>query len=306
MRARVPADLDGERADLIVARMAGVSRTVAKQMLAGGDALVDGERAAPRQRLAAGAGLELEAPGPEAPLEAEEVGFAVRYEDAHLAVIDKPAGLVVHPGAGRRTGTLAAGLLHRWPRVEGVGDPGRWGIVHRLDRGTSGLLVVALDAGAYTGLRAAMGRREVTRTYLALVHGSSAAPTGTIDAPLGRDPRHPTRFRVDRSGRPARTHYRRLATWEGAGLALLEVRLETGRTHQIRVHTASIGHPVAGDPAYGRGGDGIPRLCLHAAGLRFTHPVTGGEVAVASPLPTDMADIVRGLGSPTTGEVPYR
>jgi 23S rRNA pseudouridine1911/1915/1917 synthase len=190
--------------------------------------------------------------------------------------------------------------------VEGVGDPGRWGIVHRLDRGTSGLLVVALDAGAYTGLRAAMGRREVTRTYLALVHGSSAAPTGTIDAPLGRDPRHPTRFRVDRSGRPARTHYRRLATWEGAGLALLEVRLETGRTHQIRVHTASIGHPVAGDPAYGRGGDGIPRLCLHAAGLRFTHPVTGGEVAVASPLPTDMADIVRGLGSPTTGEVPYR
>jgi len=304
MRIPVPAELDGERADLIVARVAEVSRSLAKQMLDEGAALVDGERAAPRDRLQAGTFLDLEVPEPEPLLEPEEVSFEVRYEDEHLAVVDKPAGLVVHPGAGRRTGTLAAGLLHRWPGVHGVGDEGRWGIVHRLDRDTSGLLVVALDAAAYAGLREAMGRREVTRIYLALVHGRDVPPTGTIDAPLVRDPRHPTRFRVGRSGRFARTHYRRLAVWDGPGLTLLEVRLETGRTHQIRVHAASIGYPVAGDPVYGRGGDGFTRLWLHAARLGFVHPVIGDDVEVAAPLPADLADALRKLGAPSRGEAP--
>ena len=303
MNTAVPADLDGERADLIVARVAGVSRAVAKQMLQSGAALAGGEAVAPRQRLAAGTALELEIPEPEPLIAPEPVAFDVRYEDDHVAVVEKPAGMVVHPGAGRRTGTLAAGVLHRWPRVEGVGDDGRWGIVHRLDRDTSGLLLVALDAASHAGLREALRRREVTRRYLTLVHGTDVPPTGTIDAPLGRDPRHPTRFRVDRSGRAARTHYRVLAVWERAGLSLLEVRLETGRTHQIRVHLASIGHPVGGDPAYGRGGDGLPRTWLHAAELGFRHPETGEDLAVVSPLPGDLMEVLDGLGPPDRGAV---
>ncbi|MCB2222926.1 MAG: RluA family pseudouridine synthase [Actinobacteria bacterium] len=303
MRATVPADLDGERADLVVARVAEVSRAVAKQMLLGGHALVDGEPAAPRDRMAAGAVLDLEIPDPAPLLEPEEVPFEVRYEDQHLAVVDKPPGVVVHPGAGSRSGTLAAGILHRWPSVEGVGDDGRWGIVHRLDRDTSGLLAVALDAAAHAGLRRAIGERAVARTYLALVHGTGVPPTGTIDAPLGRDPRHPTRFRVDPAGRPSRTHYRWMAEWERPALTLLEVTLETGRTHQIRVHCASIGHPLAGDPAYGRGGDGFGRVWLHAARLAFTHPVTGAPVDVASPLPGDLVGVLDGLGPPTRGSL---
>lgn len=304
MKTQVPAELDGERADLIVARVAGVSRALAKRMLGEGLALVDGQAAAPRDRLAVGTPLDLEVPEAEPLLEPEEVAFEVPYEDAHLAVIEKPAGLVVHPGAGRRSGTLASGLLHRWPKVKGIGEDGRWGIVHRLDRDTSGLLVVALDAAAFEGLKAAMGRREVTRIYLALVHGADVPPTGTIDAPLGRDPRHPTRFRVQRSGRPARTHYRRIAAWEGRGLSLLEVRLETGRTHQIRVHAASIGHQVVGDSFYGRGTDAGKRLWLHAATLGFTHPVTGDPLEVTSPLPDDLRAVLTDLGPPSAGEVP--
>lgn len=304
MRARVPVELDGERADLVVARLAEVSRSVARQLLTDGGALVDGAAVPPRERLAAGMQIDFELPEPLPLLEAEAVDFGVRYEDEHLAVIEKPAGLVVHPGAGRRTGTLASGMMHRWPQVEGVGEGGRWGIVHRLDRDTSGLLVVALDADTYAGLQVAMSRREITRVYLALVHGRDIPPTGTIDAPLGRDPRHPTRFRVQRAGRPARTHYRNLAAWDGPGWTLLEVHLETGRTHQIRVHTASIGYPVAGDPAYGRAGGGIPRLWLHATRLTFVHPITGKEIEVISELPADLRGVLERLGPPTSGEVP--
>jgi len=304
MRLTVPADLDGERADLIVSRLAAVSRAIAKQMLADGAALIDGAEVAPRDRLAAGVVIEADVPVPEPLLEAEEVAFDIVYEDAHLVVIDKPAGLVVHPGAGRRSGTLAGGILHSWPKVHGVGDDGRWGIVHRLDRDTSGLLVVALDVAAYDGLRVAMGERTITRIYLALVHGADIPPTGTIDAPLGRDPRHPTRFRVDRSGRAARTHYKRLAAWESRGLSLLEVKLETGRTHQIRVHAASIGHPIAGDPAYGRASDEFPRVWLHAARLAFDHPVTGEPIEAHSPLPDDLAAVLDAQGPPQSGVLP--
>lgn len=304
MRQPVPAGLDGERADLVLARVAGVSRSTARRMVEEGSATFDGEVLEPRRRIAAGAVVEFEVPERDDTLTAEDVSFRVAYEDEFLAVVDKPVGVVVHPGAGRRRGTLAAGVLHRWPGVEGVGDPGRWGIVHRLDRDTSGLLVVALDRGAHSRLRRALAERRITREYLALVHGAGIPPTGTIDAPLGRDPRHPTRFRVAGDGRAARTHYRRLAAWEDGGFALLEVRLETGRTHQIRVHTASIGHPVGGDVAYGRRGDGLPRLCLHAARIRFDHPVTGAEVEVSSPMPADLAAVVARLGPPGLGEIP--
>ena len=304
MKATVPADLGGERADLIVARVAEVSRAIARRMLEEGVATVDGASVLPSRRVAAGSVLEMQVPEPAPPLEAEDVPFEVRFEDAFLAVVDKPAGVVVHPGAGRRTGTLAAGLLHRWPGIEGIGDEDRWGIVHRLDRDTSGLLVVALDQRAYVRLRSALGRRVIGRHYVALVHGREVPPSGTIEAPLGRDPRHPTRFRADRLGRPARTHYRALAAWHRAGLSLLEVTLETGRTHQIRVHAASIGHPVAGDPVYGRGGDGMPRLFLHAARIEFEHPISGDPVRVGSPLPTDLARVLDGLGDPDEGSVP--
>ena len=289
MRAEVPGDLDGERADLIVARLAGLSRAQARRLADAGGVRVDGAVAGARDRLRTGSIVEFEPPEPEPGLVAEEVPFTIRHEDDHLAVIDKPAGVVTHPGAGNRRGTLAAGILHRWPRVRGVGAEDRWGIVHRLDRDTSGLLVVALDDSAYDGLRDAMGRREVERTYLAMVAGSPEMPTGTVDAPIGRDPGRPTRMRVMPEGRPARTHYRVVSRLPAA--TLLEVRLETGRTHQIRVHLASIGLPVLGDGVYGIG-TGAPRVFLHASALEFDHPVTGQRIEVESPLPGDLASVV--------------
>jgi len=300
-RAEVPAALAGERADKVVAVLAGVSRTVARRLLEEGRATIDGAPAAPRARVAAGQWVEAEVPAP-AVLQPGEVPFAVRYEDEHLAVVDKPPGVVVHPGAGRGgEGTLAAGILQRWPQVRGVGDEGRWGIVHRLDQDTSGLLVVALSPVAFPPLRQMLARHEVERTYLALVHGVPAAVTGTIEAALGRDPRQRGRVRVDVTGRAARTHYRRRTSWPGADLALLELRLETGRTHQIRVHLAAIGHPVVADRRYGRDDGLAPRTFLHAARLRFTHPVTGVEVIVESPLPPDLAGVLEGLGEPSGG-----
>jgi 23S rRNA pseudouridine1911/1915/1917 synthase len=302
MKAEVPTELDGERADRVVAVLAGLTRSIARDLVEEGVATFDGERVKAGSRVASGSVLETRVPEAEPPLAPEAVEFEVRYEDDYLAVVDKPSGVVVHPGAGHRSGTLAAGLLRRWPEIEGVGEPDRWGIVHRLDRDTSGVLVVALDPGAFDGLRAQMARREIQRSYLALVHGSPEASLGTIDAPLSRDPKNPVRFRVDPEGRSARTHYRLLAAW--TGLALLEVNLETGRTHQIRVHLASIGHPVVSDGGYGRR-DGIaPRLWLHAVRIRFEHPVGGDLIEIESPVPPELTDVLRGLGDPLVGALP--
>ncbi len=216
------------------------------------------------------------------------VPFSVVHEDDDVAVLDKPAGVVVHPGAGRTTGTLAAGILARWPQVEGVGQAGRWGIVHRLDRETSGLLVVALNESAYRGLTGALAARRVERVYWAGVRGLVASETGTIDAPIRRDPQRPIRMAVHRSGRPARTHYRRLGA-VGTTDQLLEVVLETGRTHQIRVHLARIGHPILGDRLYGwRGSGWADRIWLHARRLSFEHPITGIRIVQESDLPEDL------------------
>lgn len=292
MRVEVPGDLDGRRVDLVVARLSGLSRSRARELVDAGGVTVDGNVVAARERVAAGAVVDFEPPEPEAGLAPEDVPFAVRYEDDHVAVVDKPPGIVTHPGAGNRRGTLAAGILNRWPRVRGVGAEDRWGIVHRLDRDTSGLLVVGLDEEAYAGLREAMRRRSIERSYLALVAGAPPMPTGTIEAPIGRDPGRPTRMRVDPEGRPARTHYRITSRYDGA--TLLDVRLETGRTHQVRVHLASIGLPVVGDPVYGSGA-GAPRVFLHASALRFDHPVTGVRLEVASELPDDLSDVLAGL-----------
>jgi 23S rRNA pseudouridine1911/1915/1917 synthase len=295
MKAEVSTDLGGERADLIVARLGGLSRSLARKLADEGRVRVDGEVVAAKQRLAAGSVVEFDPPPPDPALAAEDVPFTVRYEDEHLAVVDKPAGIVMHPGAGHRRGTLAGGILHRWPGVRGVGAEDRWGIVHRLDRDTSGLLAVALGQEAYEGLREAIRRHAVERTYQALVAGSPAMPAGTVDAPIGRDPGRPTRMRIDPEGRPARTHYRVVTQYQGA--TLLAVTLETGRTHQIRVHLASIDLPVIGDAVYGIA-SGAPRVFLHAASLAFDHPVTGERVEGESPLPEDLVRVLEELSGP--------
>ncbi|MBM3694458.1 MAG: RluA family pseudouridine synthase [Actinobacteria bacterium] len=298
LRLEVPDDAGGQRADKVLAALAGVSRSLARRLLETGDARLEGAQVAPRTTVAAG--QVLEATLPEASgLQPEPVPFAVVYEDEHLAVVDKPTGVVVHPGAGGGSGTLAAGLLARWPGLRGVGEEGRWGLVHRLDQDTSGLLVVALSEAAFPVLRRMMARHEAERTYLALVRGIPEAATGTIEAPLGRDPRRRGRVRVDPAGRAARTHYRRRAAWRNRDLALLELTLETGRTHQIRVHLSAIGHPLVADRRYGRDDGLAPRLFLHAARLRFTHPITGAEVLVESPLPADLQEALEALGEPT-------
>jgi 23S rRNA pseudouridine1911/1915/1917 synthase len=287
VRVEVPAEYDGERTDLVLSRVGGMSRDAARSLIVAGGVVCDGRAVAmPRAAVAAGSVLEFEPPPGATPLEPEEVAFDVMYEDAHVAVVSKPAGVVTHPGAGETGATLAAGILHRWPAVRGVGGENRWGIVHRLDRDTSGLMAIALTAEAERGLRAAIKARRVSREYLAMVHGVPATPTGTIDAPIGRDPTRPTRMRIDPSGRGAVTHFR---VEEDLGeMTLLRVTLETGRTHQIRVHLATIGLPIAGDRVYGKAA-GSPRVFLHAARLVFEHPVTGEPIETVSPLPPDLA-----------------
>lgn len=293
IEAIVPVHLNGVRADKAVAELAAVSRSVARAMLEGGDATFDGDVVAPSFHVRSGAELIARLPQPTR-LQPESIDFVVLYEDDDLAVIDKPPRLVVHPGAGNQEGTLAAGLLGRWPQIEGVGEPNRWGIVHRLDRDTSGAMLVAKTAAAQAGLTEDLAARRVHRTYTALVVGAFEIPTGTIDAPLGRDPEDPTRFAVAADGRHAVTHYEAVASYPGA--TLLSVSLETGRTHQIRVHLASIGHPVCGDRVYGSGGGpAVPRIFLHASSLEFTHPVTARDVEARAPLPEELAQVLAAL-----------
>jgi 23S rRNA pseudouridine1911/1915/1917 synthase len=217
--------------------------------------------------------------------------FTIAYEDEHLLVVDKPAGLVVHPARGHREGTLSQLL---GPAAAGGPDPQRAGIVHRLDRDTSGLLIVARSDEAHRLLQRALAERRIVREYLALVHGRPPARTGTIEAPIGRDPRVRTRMTVDGlHPRAARTHFELERSL--GGFTLLRLRLDTGRTHQIRVHLQAIGHPVVGDPEYGprgsgeaSGGLGLERQFLHAARLSFAHPLTGAPIDVLSPLPADL------------------
>ena len=300
----IPEYLLGERADKIVAELAGVSREKARRLFEQG-VTVNGSRVDPNNRVAGGL-IDFPAPPEDLKTVAEDVEFEVRYEDDDVLVVDKPAGIVVHPGAGRQTGTLASGLLHRYPGLEGIGQEGRWGIIHRLDQGTSGLLLVARTAEAFEFLTAELASRRIHRSYLALVHGVPPMPTGTIDAPIGRDPAHPTRKKVVPEGRPARTHYRVMGSFGTS--ALLEVDLETGRTHQIRVHLATIGHAVVGDRTYTRRQEPVRlrRIFLHAAKLGFKHPSTGEEIRVESPLPSDLAatlEELRRVFPPAVGTV---
>jgi 23S rRNA pseudouridine1911/1915/1917 synthase len=300
---RVPAALAGERLDRVVALMLDVSRSAAAAILDAGGVAVDGAVAdTGKVRLTEGQVVTID---PEliggAPVVEPDptIEFAVVYEDDTVLVIDKPAGLVVHPGAGNPDGTLVNGLLARYPEIAGVGDdPVRPGIVHRLDAGSSGLLVVARTAAARAALIEQFAEHHAERTYLALVWGHPEAPHGVIDAPVGRSKRDPLRMAVVADGRWARTEYRVLRRFDRpAELALLECQLETGRTHQIRVHLSSIGHPLVGDPVYGQR---KPRLALgrpflHAAKLAFEHPDTGQRIAFESPLPADLTSRLAAL-----------
>ena len=293
----IPAALAGERLDRIVAILLDVSRSVATTVIAAGGTTVDGEIATTGKiRMEQGQTVAVDPdaiPVEEPPKADASVVFDVIHEDEHIVVIDKPAGLVVHPGAGNEDGTLANGLLARYPEVEGVGERIRPGIVHRLDAGSSGLLVVARTQAAADALIEQFADHSATRAYLALVWGHPAAPHGVIDAPIGRSRRDPLRMAVVADGRWARTEYQVLDRFDTpAELSLLECRLETGRTHQIRVHLSSINHPLVGDPTYGqrRPKLQVERPFLHAAELSFVHPGTGEQVTYRSDLAADLAE----------------
>jgi 23S rRNA pseudouridine1911/1915/1917 synthase len=281
----VPPDRAGERLDRFLSTHSEIgSRTRAERLIEAGEVLVDGVARPKRHKLTAGAEVQFPEPAQtQSTVEAVPMELEVPYRDEWLLVVDKPAGLVVHPAPGTRGPTLVHGLIG-----EVSGDGARPGIVHRLDRDTSGLLVVARDDKTLGRLQGMLRRRRIHRTYLALVRGRPPSRRGTIEAPIGRDRRDPTRISLDTaSPRDAVTHFTLADALPGR--TLLEVELETGRTHQIRVHLAAIGHPVCGDPLYGHGEElGLTRQFLHASRLRFPHPVSGDEVDVSSPLPPDL------------------
>ncbi|MEZ5176231.1 MAG: RluA family pseudouridine synthase [Acidimicrobiia bacterium] len=302
----VPSDMGGERVDKVVAVLVERSRADVRRIIDGGGVTTVEGKVKPSDRFPSGTDLWVEAPSEmTAPAPDPEVPFDVLHEDDWLLVVDKPVGVVVHPGPGTNHGTLVNGLIARFPEIVGVGQQDRWGIVHRLDRDTSGLLVVARTTEAYEGLISMMRQRRIHRRYLTLVLGSFTNLTGTIDAPIGRDSVHRTRMRVTRDGRPSVSHYRKLAWWSSPDTTLLSVELETGRTHQIRVHMRSIDHPIVGDGAYGRVGvAGDPgRPWLHARQLMFDHPRSGKPISITSQLPTDLCDSLAVLGEPAAGSV---
>ncbi len=305
-RWAVPEDLAGDRVDRIVSHLAHVSRSQARALVDAGAVAVDGAPVKASDRLAAGTEIDVSLPSePSGPSADAGVEFTVAFADDDVIVVNKPPGLVVHPGAGVTGATLVNGLLARYRELGELGEDRRWGIVHRIDKDTSGLLMVARTPSAFDSLQEALRRREVSRSYLTLVHGRIEAAAGTIEAPIGRDPRRPTRMTVRSDGREARTHYRRLATWSEPPRTLLHVALDTGRTHQIRVHMQAIGHPIVGDRTYGKPGAGSPgRTFLHAYALVFPHPATGGSVEVHAPLPQDLQDAIAELGTPEAGRLP--
>lgn len=279
----------GRRLDAVLAAADGIdSRAEAQRLIEGGSVTVNGALRPKRHLLAPGDVVEARVPArrPPGPLRAEDLGVPVVFADDHMLVVDKPAGMVTHPSRGHGAGTLVHGLLAGG--IAGGDDPERPGIVHRLDRDTSGLMLVARDERTHRRLARMMRERLVDRRYLALVHGTFP-PALTVDRPIGRDPRRRTRQAVvPVGGRAAVTHFHRVE--QVGDLALVEARLETGRTHQVRVHLENAGHPVLGDPVYGRGrpDQGLGRQFLHAYRLGLDHPRTGEGLAFGSPLPPDL------------------
>jgi 23S rRNA pseudouridine1911/1915/1917 synthase len=302
VREIVPRALDGQRLDRVVALITGRSRAEAAALVDDGEVALGGRSVTQRShRVTEGDVVEVALPdfvtGED--LEANPgVPVVLVHEDDDLLVVDKPAGLVVHPGAGQATGTLVHGLLARYPELRAVGAADRPGIVHRLDKGTSGLLLVARSKAAYETLVAMLSARRVRRGYRALVWGEPASPTGMVDAPIGRSARDRTRMAVVASGKPARTRFEVVRSFhEPVVVTELECTLETGRTHQIRVHLSSVGHPVVGDARYGGARPSLPmdRPWLHAAHLALAHPVTGRDLRFDSPVPPDLAEVLTRL-----------
>jgi len=292
MELEVPAEAGGERLDTFLATPLG-SRSQAQRLIAAERVLVDGAAARKGHRVRAGERVVVDEDEPARPqieFALEAAAFEIAYEDDHLLVVDKPAGVVVHPARGHRQGTLAQALAGR---AAGGEEEWRAGIVHRLDRDTSGLLVVAKSDAVHRSLKEALAARRIRREYLALVEGRPPARTGTIEAPIGRHRRHRMLMSTDSDApKPAVTHFELERALPQA--TLLRVRLQTGRTHQIRVHLQAIGHPICGDREYGHKDlYGLRRQFLHAARLAFSHPLTGADVDVQSPLPEDLQAALR-------------
>lgn len=289
----------GRRIDVVLAERAAVTRTLAQRAVKAGDVTISGQVVRPSYRLEEGDIVDGTVPEPTlvAP-QAEDIPVTIRYRDERVIVVSKPAGLVTHPAAGHTSGTLVNALLNMGEPLAGMGST-RPGIVHRLDKDTSGLLLVAKDDAAQEALVESMRARLISRRYLALVRGVPASPSGTVEAPLGRHPTRRQQMAVVTGGRPSVTHYQLLEA--GDGMSLLEVTLETGRTHQIRVHMKHLGHPVMGDRTYGGVSDiskelGLSRPFLHAWRLAFPHPDDGRQIEVADPLPDDLGAVLDRAG----------
>ena len=309
----VNESLEGQRIDRVVSLLLEVSRSVANELIEAGQVTISGRTVTkPSVRVAMGQVLTIPSEIAPAEMAADpSVEIDEVYSDDHVIVVNKPAGLVVHPGAGVSMGTLVQGLVSRYPEIMGVGERGRPGIVHRLDKGTSGLLMVARSSEAYETLTDQLRRRTVGRHYWALVHGQPQSHEGIIDAPIGRSLRHPTRQTVRQDGKEARTSYEVLERFGDEdqttpSLALLQFVLETGRTHQIRVHADAIGLPLVGDDRYGE----VPvpeaiapveRPLLHARYLGFEHP-NGEYMEFMAPIAVDFADVLTRLGSTAASE----
>ena len=284
----VPDGLAGERVDVGLSRMLGLSRTRAADLVMAGHVLVDGQVPARSTRLEPGAVLDVELPDEKPAVEVRPQiaeGMSLIHQDDDIVVIDKPVGVAAHPSAGWSGPTVLGHLAAAGVSIRTTGDPERQGIVSRLDVGTSGLMVVARTERAYTTLKDAFRAREVGKVYHAVCQGRPDQAAGTIEAPIGRSPNHDYKFAVREDGKHSITHYETLEELRGA--TLLKVGLETGRTHQIRVHLAHIGHPLLGDTVYGakKPVPGLAGQCLHAAQLTFIHPSTGERLTVAAPLP---------------------
>lgn len=308
LRVVVPAG-GGGRADRYAADLSGLSRSRVQRLMAEGRVTADGTPVKANSIVGPGAVIVIDVPPPApAGIEPEAIPLSVVWEDADVLVVDKPAGLVVHPSPGHWSGTLVNALLARDTAYGGIAGVERPGIVHRLDKDTSGLLMVAKTDAAQAGLMAQLKARRVKKTYLALVQGSVQAAAGRIEAPIGRDPRNRQRMAVVPDGRPSVTGYRVRERF--AGWTLIEVDLVTGRTHQIRVHLAALGHPVAGDTVYGtgtarRGPEGLGRLFLHAWRLVFATPATGDLVRLEAALPTELEAVLAALRD-TAADLPGR
>lgn len=290
----VPDGLEGERLDAALSRIFGLSRTRAAELVAAGHVRLDGGAAAKSDRVRGGAWLDVSLPAsppPAAPPAAQVPGLEIRYEDRDVVVVDKPVGVAAHPSPGWDGPTVSSGLLAVGHRVAASGAPERQGIVHRLDVGTSGLMVVAKSEQAYGTLKRAFRERRVTKRYHALVQGHPNPLRGTVDAPLGRHPTQQHRWAVVSDGKPSVTRYDIVEAFRAA--ALLEIHPETGRTHQIRAHMAAIHHPCVGDHLYGADPTlsehlGLERQWLHAVELGFEHPVVGGWIEVTSDYTQDL------------------